>query len=150
MADNDQITDITNILRILSNEEELIIKPFQSTSVNDIGAVECGKIVSRINKPLFDYQIGDKTNTSVFNSVFTQRIILTNPGTKQIVFEFYQNRLPQFCQICCKQEVQCRSIISNESVVVGSVRQGYVQMKNYFIYSREQRRRRSGNKKEIS
>jgi hypothetical protein len=27
-------------------------------SANDIGAVECGKIVSRINKVLFDYQIG--------------------------------------------------------------------------------------------
>ncbi|CAF0760484.1 unnamed protein product [Adineta ricciae] len=118
--------DIGSVLNILNNEEEIIIKPFQSASGNDVGAIECGRIVSRLNKTLFDYQIGDKTNTSVFSSVFTQRIILTIPGTKQAVLEFYQNCLPHFCQICCKQEVQCISSVSNESFAIGSVRQGYV------------------------
>ncbi|CAF0930277.1 unnamed protein product [Adineta steineri] len=126
MANSNEINDMAKILAVLSNEEELIIKPFQSTTANEIGAVECGKIVSRVNKALFDYQIGDKANTSTLNSIFTHRIILAIPGTKQIVLEFYHNRLPLFCQTCCKQDVQCKTTVSDESLVVGSVRQGYV------------------------
>ncbi len=75
-------------------------------SGNENGAIECGKIVSRVNKALFDYQIGriikkvwfssnislvflgDKSNTSVITSVFTHRIILTIPGTKQVDLNF--------------------------------------------------------------
>ena len=74
MEINDREIDMTKLLSILKNEEELIIKPFQSGKiikllfnilcfiiqgfVHEIGAVECGKIVSRVNKALFDYQIG--------------------------------------------------------------------------------------------
>lgn len=77
MATNDEVVDIGRILATLLNEEELIIKPFQpgknsiinlktlifiifKGSANEIGAIECGKIVSRLNKILFDYQIGIK------------------------------------------------------------------------------------------
>ncbi|CAF0919431.1 unnamed protein product [Rotaria sordida] len=84
MAINDEVLNVPKILDVLSNEEEFIFKPFQHTIANDIGAIECGKIVSRINKVLFDYQIGDKTNPSLIDSIFTQRIILTIPGTKQV------------------------------------------------------------------
>ncbi len=74
MATNDAVMNVAKNLAILSNEEELIIKPFQpgkmisqfklflycfiKGSANDAGAIECGKIVSRMNKVLFDYQIG--------------------------------------------------------------------------------------------
>jgi hypothetical protein len=74
MANSDEVIDMAKILAILGNEEELIIKPFQpgknifykiiffffdiQGAANEIGAIECGKIVSRLNKALFDYQIG--------------------------------------------------------------------------------------------
>ena len=79
MATNDEVIDMAKTLTVLSNEEELIIKPFQPGMIksankivrtlcfflmkgyaNEIGAIECGKIVSRINKVLFDYQIGKR------------------------------------------------------------------------------------------
>ena len=75
MAEFDETINMANILAVLSNEEELIIKPLQPGKIvvaygivrlmafcpgagADVGAIECGKIVSRLNKPLFDYQIG--------------------------------------------------------------------------------------------
>ncbi|CAF0995365.1 unnamed protein product [Rotaria sordida] len=126
MAINDEVLNVPKILDVLSNEEEFIFKPFQHTIANDIGAIECGKIVSRINKVLFDYQIGDKTNPSLIDSIFTQRIILTIPGTKQL----YENRLPLLCQMCSRQEVQCLPTIASESQSIGSIRRGYVFKKN--------------------
>ena len=74
MATNENVSDPTKFLTRLASEEELIIKPFQSGKRridlssrvdscllgNEIGATECGKIVSRLNKTLFDYQIGKK------------------------------------------------------------------------------------------
>lgn len=73
MATNEDMNDPTKFLTRLANEEELIIKPFQSGKRrfssprnrscrlgNEIGASECGKIVSRMNKTLFDYQIGKR------------------------------------------------------------------------------------------
>ncbi len=76
MANN----DVAILLSILQNEEELIMKPFQSRKIiqeyldlfeivvffiieglaHEFVGVECGRIVSRLNKPLFDYQIGMK------------------------------------------------------------------------------------------
>ncbi|CAF0804323.1 unnamed protein product [Rotaria sp. Silwood1] len=84
MTTNEEVLNVEKILTVLSNEDEFIFKPFQPGSANEIGAIECGKIVSRVNKVLFDYQIGDKTNPSILNSVFSQRIILTMPETKQV------------------------------------------------------------------
>lgn len=74
---------------------------------NEIGATECGKIVSRLNKVLFDYQIGkinqdnsytfkrnclflgDKANLSIISSIFSRRIIITVPETKQVKFDHF-------------------------------------------------------------
>ncbi|CAF2362410.1 unnamed protein product [Rotaria sp. Silwood2] len=126
MAVNDGVFNVAKILALLSNEEEFILKPFQNGFANEIGAIECGKIVSRVNKVLFNYQIGDKTNPSVLNSILSQRIILMMPETKQVVLELYQNRLPLPCQMCTKQEVRCLPTISSESQSIGSIRRGYV------------------------
>ncbi|CAF3053642.1 unnamed protein product [Rotaria socialis] len=126
MIANDGIVNVDTVLAVLSNEEEFIFKPFQSGPTNDIGAIECGKVVSRMNKPIFDYQIGDKANASVFNPVFYYRITLTIPETKQVVMEFYENRLPLLCQMCSKQEVRYSTTIEGESQSMGTIRKGYV------------------------
>ena len=121
MTRQEEVYDIPAFLAILNNEEELIIKPLQlgkgadrfeyfvhcfQGSASETGAIECGKVVSRLNKSLFDYQIGkmidfqtlflirlpisagDKTNASIFNAIFSQRILLTQPGTKRVTSRF--------------------------------------------------------------
>ena len=77
--------------------------------------------------------LGDKTNSSVFYSLISQRIVLTKPGTKQVVLEFYENRLPSLCQLCCQQNVRCVATISGETQTIGSIRQGYVGIESTFI-----------------
>ena len=80
MAINDEGASLARLLTVLTHEEELIIKPFHSgrmmtaggmksiflvsiDSAHSVRAIESGKIVSRLNKPLFDYQIGKYSST---------------------------------------------------------------------------------------
>lgn len=92
MTRQDVVYDIPAFLAILNNEEELIIKPLQlgkrsgrlecfvdcfQGSASETGAIECGKVVSRLNKSLFDYQIGitiDFQCSPSFDCLFLQVI----------------------------------------------------------------------------
>ncbi|CAF3932868.1 unnamed protein product [Rotaria magnacalcarata] len=96
--------DTVQLLSILNNEEELIVKPRNFAHGYDTGGVECGRIVSRVNKTLFDYRIGDKAVLSRLPSIFNRRIVLLNPITKEAVIEFYHKRLPLLFKACYKQD----------------------------------------------
>jgi hypothetical protein len=92
MMRQEELCEIPPVLAILNNEEELIIKPLQlgkrfdrvecivdcfQCSANETGAIECGKVVSRLNKSLFDYQIGEMIDfqcSSLLNRLFLQVI----------------------------------------------------------------------------
>lgn len=77
---------------------------FVQDSSDALGATERGKIVTRTNQVLFDYQIGkmkfsfnhkkhhtiismfsgDKANASLIEFIFHQRILLIDPNTKNV------------------------------------------------------------------
>jgi len=47
--------------------------------------------------------------------------------------------LPLLCRACCQQEVRCLTTVSNENQLVGSIRQGYVEIKStLFIEAKEE------------
>ncbi|CAF1102111.1 unnamed protein product [Rotaria sp. Silwood1] len=124
MATNQNVTDIdtAKLLSILSNEDELIVKPFQSGNGHGMEVGECGKVVSRVNRTLFYYQIGDNGNTSKINLKFSQKIMLLNPETKEVILEFYQNHLPVLSKLHFKPDVRCLGTQSNNAASIGSIK----------------------------
>ncbi|CAF3242769.1 unnamed protein product [Rotaria socialis] len=128
MATNEEIhkIDTAQLLSILNNEEELIIKPRNFADDYDIGGVECGRVVSRVNKTLFDYRIGDKAVSSRLPSIFNRRIVLLNPITKEVVIEFYHKRLPLLFKACYKQEIRCLTGEINGTQSIGSIQKRLV------------------------
>ncbi|UJR23245.1 hypothetical protein I4U23_026265 [Adineta vaga] len=113
----------TKLLSILENEGEILVKPFHADREKNVTTVEHGKILSRMNRVLFHYQIGDETNTSMLDSFRNQKITLFDAETKQKVLELYYNRFPLFCKIFPKQYIRCLSTVSNGSQSIGSIQQ---------------------------
>ncbi|CAF1159481.1 unnamed protein product [Rotaria sordida] len=124
MATNERVTNIdtTKLLSVLNNEEELIIKPFQFRTDHETDAAESGKIVSRVNRTLFNYQIVDQWNSSRINLIFSKRITLLNPITKEVILECYQNRLRLLSKVRFKLDIRCLGTQFNEAQSIGSIR----------------------------
>ncbi|CAF1363885.1 unnamed protein product [Adineta steineri] len=136
MAIDIKNTDTTNLLSILQREEEMIIKPFHPDTMEKNGAVECGKIVSRTNKILFNYQIGDKKHTSILSSILNHKIILFHPKTNQKIIELYCNRVPFLSKISSKQNVRCITSLFNSFQSIGYLQQKFALNKlRYNVYN---------------
>ncbi|CAF1632239.1 unnamed protein product [Adineta ricciae] len=126
------MTNVSNVLSVLEKQEEILVKSFHEGSENTTTTVERGKIFSRMNRILFDYQIGAETNTSMLESVLNQRVVLFNPETKQKVLELSYNRFPFLCKVFPKQFVRCVSASSTESQSIGSIQQRIGLGKSYY------------------
>lgn len=57
----------------------------------------------------------------------------------KIVAEFYENRLPLLCRACCQQDVRCLTTVSGQNQTIGSVRQGYVEIKSTLFSKRKRK-----------
>lgn len=53
--------------------------------------------------------------------------------------------MPLLCRACCRQDVRCLTTVAGENQSVGSIRQGYVEIKsNLFRRKRNEKKEEEG------